>query len=79
MPRRRLSGQVVSDKTEKTVVVQVTSSKRHPVYNKILRTAKKYMAHDEEGAAHEGDWVTIEESRPLSRRKRWRVVEISNR
>ncbi len=79
MPRRRLSGQVVSDKTEKTVVVQVTSSKRHPVYNKILRTAKKYMAHDEEGAAHEGDWVTIEESRPLSRRKRWRVVEISDR
>jgi len=74
-----LSGQVVSDKTEKTVVVQVTSSKRHPVYNKILRTAKKYMAHDEEGAAHEGDWVTIEESRPLSRRKRWRVVEISDR
>lgn len=79
MPRRRLSGQVVSDKTEKTVVVQVTSSKRHPVYNKILRTAKKYMAHDEEGAAHEGDWVAIEESRPLSRRKRWRVVEISDR
>ncbi|MBN1402567.1 MAG: 30S ribosomal protein S17 [Anaerolineae bacterium] len=79
MPRRRLSGQVVSDKTEKTVVVEVTSSKRHPVYNKILRTAKKYMAHDEEGAAHEGDWVTIEESRPLSRRKRWRVVEISDR
>ncbi len=79
MPRRRLSGQVVSDKMEKTVVVEVTSSKRHPVYNKILRTRKKYLAHDEESAAHEGDWVTIEESRPLSRRKRWRVVEISDR
>ena len=79
MPRRRLSGQVVSDKMEKTVVVEVTSSKRHPVYNKILRTRKKYLAHDEEGAAHEGDWVTIQESRPLSRRKRWRVVEISDR
>ena len=79
MPRRRLSGQVVSDKMEQTVVVEVTSSKRHPVYNKILRTRKKYLAHDEESAAHEGDWVTIEESRPLSRRKRWRVVEISDR
>lgn len=79
MPRRRLSGQVVSDKMEKTVVVQVTSSKRHPVYNKIMRTVKKYMAHDEDGAVHQGDWVTIEESRPLSRRKRWRVVETSDR
>jgi small subunit ribosomal protein S17 len=79
MPRRRMSGQVVSDKMEKTVVVQVTTSKRHSVYNKIMRTAKKYLAHDEESTAHEGDWVTIEESRPLSRRKRWRVIEIVGR
>ena len=79
MPRRQLSGQVVSDKMEKTVVVEVITSKRHPVYNKILRTGKKYLAHDEEGTAHEGDWVTIEESRPLSRRKRWRVIEVSDR
>ena len=79
MPRRRLSGQVVSDKMEKTVVVQVTTSKRHAVYNKIMRTSKKYLAHDEEGTAREGDLVTIEESRPLSRRKRWRVVEITSR
>jgi small subunit ribosomal protein S17 len=79
MPRRRMSGQVVSDKMEKTVVVQVTTSKRHSVYNKIMRTATKYLAHDEESAAHEGDWVTIEESRPLSRRKRWRVIEIVGR
>ncbi len=76
MPRRRMSGQVVSDKMDKTVVVQVTSTNRHPVYNKVVRTSKKYMAHNEENAAHEGDWVTIEESRPLSRRKRWRIVEI---
>jgi len=71
-----MSGQVVSDKMDKTVVVQVTSTNRHPVYNKVVRTSKKYMAHNEENAAHEGDWVTIEESRPLSRRKRWRIVEI---
>ena len=76
MPRRRMSGQVVSDKMDKTVVVRVTSTNRHPVYNKVVRTSKKYMAHNEENAAHEGDWVTIEESRPLSRRKRWRIVEI---
>jgi len=74
-----MSGQVVSDKMDKTVVVQVVSTKRHAVYNKILRTTKKYVAHDEENAAHEGDWVTIEESRPLSRRKRWRVIEITGR
>jgi small subunit ribosomal protein S17 len=79
MPRKQMSGQVVSDKMEKTVVVQVTSSKRHTVYNKIMRSTKKYLAHDEEGTAHEGDWVTIEESRPLSRRKRWRVIEITGR
>jgi small subunit ribosomal protein S17 len=79
MPRKQMSGQVVSDKMEKTVVVQVTSSKRHTIYNKIMRSTKKYLAHDEEGTAHEGDWVTIEESRPLSRRKRWRVIEITGR
>jgi len=79
MPRRRLSGQVISDKMDKTVVVQVFSSRRHTIYNKIMRTAKKYLAHDEEGSVHEGDWVTIEESRPLSRRKRWRVIEITGR
>ncbi|MGI6367834.1 MAG: 30S ribosomal protein S17 [Anaerolineae bacterium] len=77
MPRRRLSGRVVSDKMEKTVIVQVERTSRHPVYSKILRTVKKYVAHDEEGAAREGDWVTIEESRPLSRTKRWRVVEVA--
>jgi small subunit ribosomal protein S17 len=74
-----MSGQVVSDKMQKTVVVQVVSSKRHPIYNKILRTRKKFLAHDEEGTAREGDWVTIEESRPLSHRKRWRVISITSR
>ncbi len=74
MPRKQLSGRVVSDKMQKTVVVEVVTTKRHPVYNKVLRHAKKYLAHDENQECHEGDWVTIEESRPISRRKSWRVI-----
>lgn len=74
--RKVLSGRVVSAKMQKTVVVEVTSTKQHRLYNKIIRTAKKYMAHDEEQACKEGDLVRIEESRPLSRHKRWRVIEI---
>jgi small subunit ribosomal protein S17 len=74
MPRKQLSGRVVSDKMQKTVVVEVVSAKRHPLYNKVLRHAKKYLAHDESGECREGDWVTIEESRPISRRKSWRVI-----
>ena len=76
MPRRELSGRVVSDKMQKTVVVEVMSTSRHPMYKKVMRTSKKYFAHDEEGACKEGDVVRIVESRPMSRRKRWRVVEI---
>ena len=79
MPRRVLSGVVVSDKMQKTVVVSVESTKRHMLYNKVLRTAKKYLAHDEEGVCKEGDMVRIEESRPLSHRKRWRVIEVIKR
>jgi len=74
--RKVLSGRVVSAKMQKTVVVEVTSTKQHRLYNKIIRTTKKYMAHDEEQACKEGDLVRIEESRPLSRHKRWRVIEI---
>ncbi|MBM3188699.1 MAG: 30S ribosomal protein S17 [Chloroflexi bacterium] len=76
MPRRVLSGRVVSRKMDKTAVVEVVRTQRHPLYHKVLRRTKKYMAHDEENASHEGDWVRIEESRPMSRRKRWRLVEI---
>ncbi len=76
MPRRRLTGRVVSTKMQKTVVVEVETTKQHRLYKKILRRAKKYMAHDEEEACKEGDVVRIEECRPLSRRKRWRVVVV---
>lgn len=76
MPRKVMSGRVVSDKMAKTVVVQVGSSRRHPTYRKVIRTSKNYLAHDEDQACKEGDFVRIEETRPLSRRKRWRVVEV---
>ncbi len=69
-------GQVVSDKMQKTVVVEVESMHRHPLYRRILRRSERFMAHDENGASHVGDWVRIEETRPLSRTKCWRVVEV---
>jgi small subunit ribosomal protein S17 len=74
--RKVMSGRVVSAKTLKTVVVEVETAKSHRLYNKIIRTTKRYMAHDEEGACSEGDLVRIEESRPLSHRKRWIVIEV---
>ena len=76
MARRILDGVVVSDKMQKTVVVNVERAQRHPLYGKVIRRSKKYLAHDEEGACHEGDVVRIEETRPLSRRKHWIVIEI---
>jgi small subunit ribosomal protein S17 len=72
-------GVVVSDKMDKTVVVAVTRSFRHPLYGKTIRRTKKYMAHDEENACRVGDRVEIVETRPLSRRKRWRVRAILER
>lgn len=77
--RRTLTGRVVSDKMDKTVVVVVHSTKRHPLYGKVLRASKRYKAHDEENACRIGDLVRIEESRPLSREKRWRVTEVLER
>lgn len=79
MPRKVLNGIVVSDKMQKTVVVDVQTTRRHPLYGKVLRRSKKYLAHDEQEECREGDAVRIEESRPLSRRKRWRVIEITRR
>jgi len=81
MSRRRLTltGRVVSDRMDKTVVVLVESHYRHRLYGKLLRRRKKYMAHDEANACHTGDLVRLEESRPLSRRKRWRVIDILGR
>ncbi|WP_367280798.1 30S ribosomal protein S17 [uncultured Chloroflexus sp.] len=72
-------GRVVSDKMDKTVVVAVDYLKPHPLYRKIIRRTKKFHAHDEENACKVGDVVRIEETRPLSRTKRWRVVEIVKR
>ena len=77
--RKALVGRVVSDKMNKTVVVRVETVKRHRLYGKIMRSYKRYKAHDEENASRVGDRVRMEESRPLSREKRWRVVEILER
>jgi small subunit ribosomal protein S17 len=72
-------GVVVSDKMDKTVVVAVMRSYRHPLYGKTIRRTKKYMAHDEHNACRVGDRVEIVETRPLSRHKRWRVRAILER
>ncbi len=72
-------GRVVSDKMDKTVVVAVDYLKPHPLYRKIIRKTNKFHAHDEDNSCKVGDTVRIEESRPLSRTKRWRVIEIVKR
>ena len=74
--RKQLVGRVSSNKMDKTVVVQVERMVRHRRYGKVLRRIKKYKAHDENNECQIGDQVRIIESRPLSREKRWRVVEI---
>lgn len=74
MPRRVLQGVVVSDKTDKTIVVLVERRVMHPIYKKFIRQSKKYMAHDEVNGCKPGDVVRIRECRPLSKRKRWEVV-----
>jgi len=75
MPKRVLTGTVVSDKGDKTVVVRVERKVKHPLYGKIIRRSKKYHAHDEANAYHEGDTVRIEETAPVSKLKTWTVVE----
>lgn len=74
MPRRVLQGTVVSDKMEKTVVVQVVRRVTHPVYKKTIQKSKKFAAHDEEKRFKVGDVVEIIESAPISKSKRWKVV-----
>ena len=74
--RRSKTGRVVSDKMDKTVVVSVERLRRHPIYKRVVRLSTKFKAHDAENTAHVGDTVRIEESRPLSRDKRWTVVEV---
>jgi small subunit ribosomal protein S17 len=75
MPRRVLSGKVVSDKNDKTITVLVERRIMHPVYKKFIRRTKRFMAHDEDNRYKVGDLVSIIESRPMSRRKRWEVVD----
>src|SRR3990172_7996992 len=77
--RKSLTGTVVSDKMDKTVVVLVETTTRHPLYRKILKRSKRYLAHDDRLEAKPGDLVRILETRPLSRHKRWRVAEILQR
>ena len=74
--RKTRRGYVVSDKMDKTVVVEVEDRVKHPLYGKVIRRTSKVKAHDEANAAGVGDLVTIMETRPLSATKRWRVVEI---
>ena len=78
MPRRVMQGTVVSDKMDKTVVVEVERRVTHPLYKKIVRRSKKYVAHDESNALKVGDLVRIRECRPLSKRKCWEVTTESD-
>ncbi|WP_193046215.1 30S ribosomal protein S17 [Mycolicibacterium baixiangningiae] len=74
--RKTAIGYVVSDKMQKTIVVELESRKSHPLYGKIIRTTTKVKAHDENGDAGVGDRVSLMETRPLSATKRWRLVEV---
>lgn len=74
--KRELEGVVVSNKMQKTVVVELKKRVKHPLFKKYYTVRKKYMAHDEKSACHMGDAVLIRESRPLSRNKRWVVVKV---
>ena len=73
--KRALTGTVVSNKMDKTVTVLVERKVKHPVLGKVVRVSKKYHAHDENTACNEGDMVTIEEMRPMSKTKTWRVAK----
>lgn len=77
--RKTKIGLVVSDKMDKTVVVTVVTPKRHPLYKKTMKRSIRYKAHDENNKCRQGDTVRIEETRPLSKEKRWRVAEIVNK
>jgi small subunit ribosomal protein S17 len=74
--RKELIGIVISNKMQKTIVVEVTRKKAHPMYKRVIAIRKKFYAHDEKNEAHPGDSVKIEESRPLSKLKRWTLKEI---
>ncbi|KPL18522.1 MAG: 30S ribosomal protein S17 [candidate division Zixibacteria bacterium SM23_81] len=77
--RKVMVGKVVSDKMDKTVVVLVERLQMHPLYGRVMKRSKKLVAHDEKNQCHVGDLIKVMETRPLSRRKRWRVVEIQEK
>jgi small subunit ribosomal protein S17 len=72
-------GRVVSDKMQKTIIIEIQRSIQHPLYKKYIQRSKKLYVHDEKGQAHIGDLVKVVESRPLSKTKRWRLLEIVER
>ena len=77
--RKTKIGKVVSDKMDKTIVVAIEDNKKHPLYNKVVKTTYKLKAHDEENTCKIGDTVKVAETRPLSKDKRWRLVEVVER
>lgn len=77
--RKEQIGYVVSTRMQKTIVVEVTRQKAHPMYRRVVKRSKKFYAHDENNSAHVGDVVRIEETRPLSKLKRWQLKEIIRR
>ena len=77
--RKTRIGVVVSDKMEKTIVVEIRTRVKHPLYGKIMNRTKKFKVHDEHNDAHIGDTVKIMETRPLSKDKRWRLIEVTER
>lgn len=77
--KRELEGVVVSNKMQKTVVIELKKRVKHPVFKKYYTVRKKYMAHDEKGQCQPGDSVLIRESRPLSKNKRWVVVSVTSK
>jgi len=74
--RKEIIGEVVSNKMHKTIVVKVTRKKSHALYGRVISISKKFYAHDDKNEAHVGDFVRLEETRPLSKLKRWRLKEI---
>jgi len=79
MPKRVMQGTVVSDKNDKTVVVKIERRFTHPVMKKVVRTSKNYKAHDEDNSCQVGDFVFIEESKPISKDKKWVVTQNETR
>ena len=79
MPKKVYTGEVVSDKMDKTVVVAVTRLTQHPVYRKTMKKVARFKAHDEENTCRKGDRVSIIEARPLSKDKRWKILNIVRR